>query len=559
WDAVVLTDSNRDRAHHWRSSQDVSGMTGTGGPDPEVLRPDEGDARFDLDGTGLPQQADAQTVSRLLDADGTVVSVLATTYGRPFVHLPERRAAMAVDGDPDTAWTTAEGTDPVGEALVVSDTGGALRLLQPTSIAGAPVNRRITSVEVETDSSTFTVGLDERSLSGDGQPIELPPGTARVTIRISSVSATEGGTVPSGVGFAELGLGVGVLSEVVRLPEVPAGVSRVDAVVMTRLRVGPSQQGRTDPEPVLRREFSLPDTMLGSLAVTVSPDTTPGCRDDLLVVDGAPVPLLVDGTTATACDGGALSLSTGVHRIDATGPAVERVVIDDTTSTTAPEARVTTVDTDRTSREVSVTGCSSGCWLVLGEGWNTAWSASVDGSDLGVPLPLSGGNGWWLPSGSDTRTVHLDWTAQGGVDLGLLVSAIAVVLCLVVLVRTRRPTTPDPAPGVGTAPRADRRRAGIAAGAAVVATAAATSLPVAALALVALVPAVVFARPRIASLLAWAGVSAAAAAVVARQVVRAPAASPLWPLAAERLHRPVLMAVIVVAAMAWADDATSEH
>jgi hypothetical protein len=39
--------------------------------------------------------------------------------------------------------------------------------------------------------------------------------------------------------------------------------------------------------------------------------------------------------------------------------------------------------------------------------------------------------------------------------------------------------------------------------------------------------------------------------------VRAPVASPLWPLAAERLHRPVLMAVIVVAAMAWADDAST--
>ena len=28
---VIVTDSNRDRAHHWRSSQDVSGFTETGG------------------------------------------------------------------------------------------------------------------------------------------------------------------------------------------------------------------------------------------------------------------------------------------------------------------------------------------------------------------------------------------------------------------------------------------------------------------------------------------------------------------------------------------------
>ena len=42
---LIITDTNRDRAHHWRSSQDVTGFTESGGPGPTSLRPDTGDER----------------------------------------------------------------------------------------------------------------------------------------------------------------------------------------------------------------------------------------------------------------------------------------------------------------------------------------------------------------------------------------------------------------------------------------------------------------------------------------------------------------------------------
>ncbi|HTH04930.1 MAG TPA: alpha-(1-_3)-arabinofuranosyltransferase family protein, partial [Ilumatobacteraceae bacterium] len=65
---LIVTDSNRDRAHHWRSSQDVTGFTETGGPDADVLRTDEGDQRLPV--FGDEPDAAQQTVAFL---DGGLV------------------------------------------------------------------------------------------------------------------------------------------------------------------------------------------------------------------------------------------------------------------------------------------------------------------------------------------------------------------------------------------------------------------------------------------------------------------------------------------------------
>ncbi len=49
---VIVTDSNRDRARHWRSSQDVLGQTEPGGPDTDVLVDTPADQRLDPLDTG---------------------------------------------------------------------------------------------------------------------------------------------------------------------------------------------------------------------------------------------------------------------------------------------------------------------------------------------------------------------------------------------------------------------------------------------------------------------------------------------------------------------------
>lgn len=252
--AVIITDSNRDRAHHWRSSQDVNGFTESGGPTRDVLRNDEADQRVPV--FGQEADADDQTIAFLdADADGRLV-VQATGYGEPFAYRPEQRPAMAVDGNPSTAWVVGDHGDPIGHFITVSDNDGTIRLLQPQYTTA---NRMITSVRVTAPNDwTADVALDDSSLSGFGQSVDVPAsGTIKITI--TGVGPRAGGTDSrlSGVGFAELGLGTHI--EVVRVPvtAVAAGVDVATAVVLTRLHVDPRNRWRSDPEPTMEREFVL--------------------------------------------------------------------------------------------------------------------------------------------------------------------------------------------------------------------------------------------------------------------------------------------------------------
>ena len=247
---VIITDSNRDRAHHWRSSQDVSGFTETGGDGSDVQRIDEGDQRLPV--FGLVANADDQTIATL--DSGLVVT--ASGYGEPFAYRPEQRPAMAVDGDPTTAWVVGDRSNPVGHFLSVSTTAGTLHLLQPQSTVA---NRLITSVRITNESTApLDVVLGPASLSGKGQAVPVTAG-APITITITGVAGREGGTDtgPSAVGFAELGLGVN--TEVVRVPitNVDAAAGAPTAVVLTRLRVDPRNRWRSDPEQTMEREFTL--------------------------------------------------------------------------------------------------------------------------------------------------------------------------------------------------------------------------------------------------------------------------------------------------------------
>ena len=259
---VILTDSNRDRAHHWRSSQDVSGFTEAGGPGSDVLRIDEGDQRLPV--FGAEPNADDQTIATL--TDGLVVK--ASGYGEPFAYRPEQRTAMSVDGDPSTAWVVGDRSDPVGHFLTVSDTDGTLHLLQPQ---GTNANRQITSVRITASGApAVDVVLTEASLVAPGQEVTVPAHTP-LTISITGVGPRSGGTDPgpSAVGFAELG--IGTHQEVVRLPvtSVAAAADSPLAVVLTRLRTDPTDRWRSDPEPTMERSFTLPAAHTFTATVTL--------------------------------------------------------------------------------------------------------------------------------------------------------------------------------------------------------------------------------------------------------------------------------------------------
>jgi hypothetical protein len=83
-------------------------------------------------------------------------------------------------------------------------------------------------------------------------------------------------------------------------------------------------------------------------------------------------------------------------------------------------------------------------WLVLGQSHSDGWEATASGRDLGSPMLVNGfANGWQVrPGRAGTIDITLRWTPQRVVWIGIGISVLAIVACLVLLfVRRRRPVT----------------------------------------------------------------------------------------------------------------------
>jgi len=191
--------------------------------------------------------------------------------------------------------------------------------------------------------------------------------------------------------------------------------------------------------------------------------------------------------------------------------------------------------------------------LVLGEGFNTAWSASADGSALNDPQLVDGNaNGWYLEPSSSARTVTMSWTAQRPLSVALVVSLLSVLALGALVIIDRRRAIDDPAGDV--APALDpagvqwsRRTALATVGATVAAAALLIGWIWAPIALVALLPAVIMRRSRLAG---WVGVTiVGGAALIVTAVVRSdrPYPNAGWPIRFEWLHGWTLLGVILIA------------
>lgn len=646
---LIVTDSNRDRAHHWRGSQDVHGHTESGGPGTDVLVDTNADQRLQMFATDDP---DTQTVALQTGP----VRAIASSYGEPFAYRPESRAVMAIDDDPDTAWSVGDHGDPVGERIrltiadpdqAAADAGETVTL---TQLPAGPGGRVITSVRLTIDDDrSIDVDLGPESTTAPGQAVTDPALGDITTLDVEITGVSDGdpavASSRSGVGFSTIDLGRSPTTEIIRVP-IDATTDGPLAMVLTRLRVDPTDPWRSDPEPSLSRSFSLasprafdadvtlrldarasdqlvaglladataspaaianrrlpgavaargaaavdgdtttswitpfdaavgstltfdtstaietidliqprgsfspitaitlsdgavsvdldvpaPDAdgrsriavaaslMAGPTTLTISeivPVTTidrrygdvltlpaaiatlestaievtsvdptapvsAECIEGLLSIDSAPVGLsfsttagsLLDGDPieATIC-GGPINLETGDHLIasGSGGPLdVDRIVltdglIDGADGTATAPVGVTVERNDARARTVTVDGCPSGCWLVLGEGFNDAWSATSTsgaeaGVDLGPPTLIDGGfNGWYLPASTTPTTVELRWTAQGPVTWGLTIGALTAVLLLAIVLTARRIPAPTlPAPMWAHARRTRRR------------------------------------------------------------------------------------------------------
>ncbi len=249
---VIVTDSNRDRAHQWRTAQDVWGFTEDGTDEPGVLRFDSADQR-------TPVFAGPTSADMTIAEQRGAVTADVSAYGEPFAYRPENRAAMAVDGDPTTAWVVGDRFEAVGEyiRLTADEPMSTLRLVQPQGIR----NRWITEVELSSGGQTQRVALTDESRSAAGQTLTLAAPASVLTV---TIIATANDAAPAAgldaVGFAEVDAGLGPTDEIVRVPGnvLPATTDdqQVD-IVLTRLRTRATNRWRNDPEPRLSRAFTL--------------------------------------------------------------------------------------------------------------------------------------------------------------------------------------------------------------------------------------------------------------------------------------------------------------
>ncbi len=375
-------------------------------------------------------------------ADGT--GIVAYSLGR----LPGDLRAGAIatlDGNPDTLWEPGFGaTHQAGDWL-------EYRLPQP--ITFDHLDLKIVADGQHSVPTALTV-------SADGQ-------TATVALPPLADSPVPGSVVDVPVSFPALtGQVIRITVDGVRLENTPNYYSQ-EPIAM----------------PLGIAEVGIP----GLQAAPVPSDIPASCRSDLLSVDGAPLWVEVTGSTTTALDrqtltvslcgpdAGGVDLGPGDHTLQSnpgqvTGFDINQLAFDSApgggamplaspTSLAPPPVSpspVVHVDSQTsTSIHLSVLGVHAGGGqapvdLVLGQSINAGWKASVDGGgSLGAPVLIDGfANGWRLDLDSlgpaihdGTLSVSLSWQPQKRVDVALLVSLAAIIVCLVlafVPVRLRR-------------------------------------------------------------------------------------------------------------------------
>lgn len=410
----------------------------------EPLRPDEelslsrlftvpATRQFSLSGTARLSAAasDEQIDDALgLPADGDMV-VSARSSSRLPGSLTSR-ARSAVDGDPDTRWTPGF-LQNVGASVTVdlAETASFDRL----------------DLELVADGRHSVPTQITVSAGGEERVVEIPPLQDQDA---DNRALTTPVTFPTLTGD----------SVTVRIDDIRP------VVTTDYFSQGPIEL------PVAIAELGIPGVVTGSLNPYPG-DFSDTCRDDLLTVDGAAVAVRLVGGAGDAvareplavemCDT-QLRLDAGDHELRAamgrdSGIDIDRVVLasepggspvpvtngalpEPTIPPLGPDIEVT--DTGRVSYDATTAASDEAFWLVLGQSHNDGWEADVAGEgSLGSPTLVDGyANGWLLePAGK--RDISVTWAPQKIVYAGIAVTALAALLCLVLVWRGRRISEAD--------------------------------------------------------------------------------------------------------------------
>jgi arabinofuranan 3-O-arabinosyltransferase len=328
-------------------------------------------------GPGLPDPV----VDRLAGASGRVV---ASSSSRFFDEVGAR-ASQALDGDPDSAWVP-DGRGP----------GEWIELRLP--------GERLDHVDVLQSVPKGLVGVDaitaaEVSVNG-GKPflVNLKQGRSRVDFPETRVRRLRL-TIDRVAG----------LGGQVRISELTAGRARIPAAPSSRRLRGCVELARVDGDPLQVR-----------LAGTVG---------DLAAGEALPV---------RGCDG-PLRLGAGDHRVRSSpGWLVDLLGL----SSPAPASRLAPLPapaalrvTERSPAGMTVHAGQAGgpYYLVVGQGYDRRWRATMDGRPLGPPLLLDGYSVGWRITDQRPHRFEVAFAPQRTAGWAFAASAAGLVLVVVLL------------------------------------------------------------------------------------------------------------------------------
>ncbi len=314
----------------------------------------------------------------------------------------------------------------------------------------APGDAHPTAIGLSVDGRRIEAHLDERAWSPGGQAVELPAGTATtVAVEILAVDR------PGVVGFSEIDVGAATVEETLRLPTAlvdqlgPDDGPRPVHYVLTRDRGDVEDPARAPTEVRIDRLVEVGRAATFRVSGTASGGTTNGsCDDELVTIDGSPVPVRVEAAagrsgTVTACT--TVSLAPGSHHVQvhAAGAIdLDQLVLSTGPERTAPPGRDLTLNVTAEGRRHvagTIAATDRRFWLVLSQSENDGWHLSVDGATVVDRSMVDGyANGWLIQPRGGPVTISLRWTPQRIVWAGMGISAATMALALLVLLRGRR-------------------------------------------------------------------------------------------------------------------------
>lgn len=432
--AVVLTDTNRRRSIAF-------GL---------------GNATLSADDASRVEDLYVRPGSQSVTTFGDATQI--TYVGPPMLtaSTPPFRPAAAFDGDPTTAWLTGVNAPAAGAGINIV-------FRKPTPITAVNIRvadpdqgRVVQSVLLISDGAKQEFAVH----SGGDNMLRFAGGT---TSSLSIVVLSADGASAGPFGFSEVELPGLDLRERVVMPDDLARIVDGDNGLVKELTTSPVviEMQRLiglpyDTENNLDRRFRLPVgrtfELSGEVRVTAATSSLGvlnlnrepfgSCRNDLVTLDGAAIPVRITGTRATAATGVAIhscapiEISTGWHEIlTSTGVPIDWLRLSATGGRPIQGGRAVAVEvTDRDSGgETIVVDGQPGTTVIIGQAFSSTWRASSDCLTTQTPSELDVQAAWTLTSTGRCSIVvsqagATPFTAGVWLSLATLVAAAALII-----------------------------------------------------------------------------------------------------------------------------------